>query len=189
MQVKYATTSGLKILSKEEKRVKALITMFKANNIPLQFSTIFLTDRDHLQDMRNEYLFIILVAAAKNAVTRCWLLPAPPTMSDCRDSVNESVTFSIRLKKNVFAKLWCEWVNFMKPLQPDFRDLSAVFYFLLRSTYDIVAFSPHVLFVCLFGAYLDVLFLMYYVLYSTITSDSKMYFRLRQMAVIHKQLM
>lgn len=61
VQVKYAPISGLKILSKEEKRVKALITMFKVNNIPLQFSTIFLTDRDHLQDMRNEYLFIILV--------------------------------------------------------------------------------------------------------------------------------
>lgn len=110
---------------------KALITIFKANNIPLQFSTIFLTNLDHLQDMRNKYLFMILVTAAKKAVTRCRLLPAPPTMSDWRDIVNEIyameiITFSICLKKNVFAKLWCEWVNFIKPLQPDFVEISSV---------------------------------------------------------------
>lgn len=57
---------------------KASITVFKVNNIPLQFYTIFLLNLNHLQGIVNNYLFTILETAAKKAVTRCWLLPRPP---------------------------------------------------------------------------------------------------------------
>lgn len=49
-----------------------------------------------------------------------WLLPECPTIQEGTDIVNdiyimEGITISLRLKKNVFIKLWVKWVEYVKP--------------------------------------------------------------------------
>lgn len=109
---------------------KAIVDIFHIK-IPLQFSTLFLENSVNFGRLPNKYLFSILLIAAKKAVTRCWLLPNPPTSSHWINIVNEiyrmeAITFSIRLKKRVFVKLWSEWVRYMKPFQPDFVEITCI---------------------------------------------------------------
>ncbi len=76
----------------------------------------------------DEYLFGILITAAKKALTRRWLLPEPPTVQEWIDIVNdiyimEKITFCLRLQKNAFVKLWTKWVEYVKPLRPEFVEV------------------------------------------------------------------
>lgn len=107
---------------------KALISIFKVNNIPLQFSTVFWGNFDNMHRHEDKYLYTILTVAAKKAITRCWLLPEPPATSEWINIVNEiyvmeSITFSIRLRRNTFVKLWSKWVRYILPLRPDFVEV------------------------------------------------------------------
>lgn len=48
------------------------------------------------------------------------LAPSQATMSEWIDIINdvmEAITFSIRLKKGVFVKLWTKCVKYVKPLK------------------------------------------------------------------------
>lgn len=86
-------------------------------NLPMQFSTLFLGNLDLQVRRDDEYLFGILITAGKKALTRHWLLPDPPTIQEWIGIVNdiylmEKITFSLRLQKNTFIKLWAKWVGY-----------------------------------------------------------------------------
>lgn len=96
--------------------------------MPLQFSTLFFGITDFQTRSSERYLFGILTSAGKKTLTRRWLLPEPPTIQEWIDIVNdiyvmEKITFSLRLQMNVFRKVWSKWVEYVKPLQPDFVEI------------------------------------------------------------------
>lgn len=56
------------------------------------------------------------------------VLPEPPTIKEWIDIVNniclkEKITVCLRLQKNVFVKLWTKWVEYVKPLRPEFVEV------------------------------------------------------------------
>lgn len=107
---------------------KAIVAILNIK-IPLQPHTLFFENCNNLSRIQNKYLFSILLTAAKKAITRCWLLPDPPTVSQWNTIIREmytmeAITFSLKLKKSVFVHLWSGWVKYIKPLQQDFVEIS-----------------------------------------------------------------
>lgn len=74
---------------------------------------------------KTRYLFQILSAAARKAITRKWLKPQSPTIEEWIDIVYdiykmERITFNIRLQQDKFQECWKEWTEYTKSVRPDF---------------------------------------------------------------------
>ena len=69
---------------------------------------------------RDTYLYKIILAACKKAITRKWLQVIPPTKDDWSTIVNEidtmeSLTFSLRLRADQYSRNWCKWFCYLAP--------------------------------------------------------------------------
>ena len=70
-------------------------------------------------------LLCILLAASKKSVTRRWLKVEPPTIEEWIDTVREiyimeKLSFSLRIQKEKFYRIWSKWTEYMKPVRSDF---------------------------------------------------------------------
>lgn len=73
----------------------------------------------------DKYLFQILSAASRKAITRKWLKLEKPTVDKWFDIIYnifkmERITFAIRLKQGLFLKRWERWIRYVTPVHPSF---------------------------------------------------------------------
>lgn len=68
-------------------------------------------------NLNDKKLLAILLAASKKAVTRKWLKvdPPPPQIY-----VMEKISFSIKVEKEQFYKIWTKWTEYVKPISFDY---------------------------------------------------------------------
>ena len=72
-----------------------------------------------------KYLFRILSAASRKAITRRWLKPGKPTVEEWIDIIYdifkmERITFALRLQQGTFLKRWERWITYITPIRPSF---------------------------------------------------------------------
>lgn len=102
-----------------------LRTVFKMD-ISFQLEVLYLgVLRTDNVSYKTKYLFQILSAAARKAITRKWLKPQSPTINDWVDIVYdiykmEKITFNIRLQQDKFVEKWESWIEFIVSIRPDF---------------------------------------------------------------------
>lgn len=95
-------------------------------NIPLHWETMYLGDI--LLDnwaTNDKRLLCILLVASKKAITRKWLRVEPPTIGEWIDIVYkiyimEKLSFSLKVQKERFYKIWTKWTEYVKPIRLDF---------------------------------------------------------------------
>lgn len=95
--------------------------------IPNQFETFILGKSDFITGNTNRYLFIIMVTVAKKNITRHWLHPESPTVSEWMDTIDdiyrmEKITHSLNLQMERFDKIWSKWISFVEKRRPNRRD-------------------------------------------------------------------
>ena len=66
-----------------------------------------------------------MLTASKKAITRRWMKKEVPKMEDWVEVIHdiyvmEKLTFSMRLEEDRFKRQWKNWVEFIRPLRPDF---------------------------------------------------------------------
>lgn len=94
--------------------------------LPFEFMTLVM-GKSKVQS-EDVYLYRILIAAGKKAVTRHWLLPDPPSIEKWIEIVieiyqMERLTFSLRLQISKFLKLWSKWICHVQVKQTQYVDL------------------------------------------------------------------
>ena len=70
-----------------------------------------------------------MVTVAKKNITRHWLLPEPPTVSEWMDTIDdiyrmEKITHSLNLQMDRFNKIWSKWTSFVEKRRPNPRDIT-----------------------------------------------------------------
>ena len=72
----------------------------------------------------DQYLFQILSAACRKAITRKWLKAEKPTVDEWIDIIYvfkmERIPFTIRLQQGVFLKRCDRWIMYVTPGRPSF---------------------------------------------------------------------
>ncbi len=95
-------------------------------DIPLRCVTIYFGDISFDGWNNNDKKLVqILLTASKKAITRKWLKPTPPTIDEWIDIiyeiyVMERLSFSLKVQKEKFYKIWTKWTEYVKPIKPDF---------------------------------------------------------------------
>ncbi len=86
-------------------------TVFQ-EDIPFKIITLYLYALPSENGSANDkYLFQILSAAGRKAITRKWLKPETPTTDEwidiiCEIFMMERITFAVRLQQDEFLKRW-----------------------------------------------------------------------------------
>ncbi len=94
--------------------------------IPFEFVSLYLGVLPSENVSSNDkYLFQILSAAARKAMTRKWLKLGKPTVEEWFEVIYniftmERITFAIRLQRVLFLKRWERWIKYVTPLRPSF---------------------------------------------------------------------
>ncbi len=75
-------------------------------------------------ERKNKYMYRIILASSKKAITRCWYKPNPPQIQDWIDIVKcifimEKITFCINNQKYMFVDFWSKWIEFITPIEPN----------------------------------------------------------------------
>ena len=104
---------------------KVLQSVFQTD-IQFKFETLYLgaiTSENISSNVK--YLFRILSAASRKAITRRWLKPGKPTMEEWIDIIYdmfmmERITFALRLQQGTFLKRWERWIMYVTPIRPSF---------------------------------------------------------------------
>ena len=97
---------------------KALKHIFQIN-IPPDFKTMFLTYKTLPMQSIDGYLWNVLLAAAKKAITKKWMIQKAPTVQDWAQIISdiykmEKITFIVNLKLDLFVKHWNKWEKYAK---------------------------------------------------------------------------
>ncbi len=76
-------------------------------------------------EKKNKYMYRIILASSKKAITRCWYKPNPPQIQDWIGIVKsiftmEKITFCINNQKDMFVEFWSKWIEFITPIEPKF---------------------------------------------------------------------
>lgn len=94
--------------------------------LPLNFESMFLCNiqADNLNCLDKKLLYILL-AASKKALMRRWLKPEPPSTEAWINAVKEIYTleklsFSVKMQRDTFYKMWSKWTEYVKPVSSDF---------------------------------------------------------------------
>lgn len=71
-------------------------------------------------------LLAILLTASKKSVTRKWLKVIPPTIDEWIEIiyeiyVMERISFSLKVEKEHFYKIWSKWTEYVKPTRSEFN--------------------------------------------------------------------
>lgn len=71
-----------------------------------------------------KYLFQILTAAARKAITKKWLSPQTPMLNEWFDIIYdifklERKIFNIRLQQDKFEDKWSRWIEFITPIREE----------------------------------------------------------------------
>lgn len=94
-------------------------------SIPYRFDTMFLGnivfDDWGYNDRK---LLLILLVASKKAITRRWLKPDPPKISDWLDVIHdiyvmEKMTYSLRFQTETFSRIWNKWTAYIQHIRAD----------------------------------------------------------------------
>ena len=93
--------------------------------IPFRCEVMYLGHETLVMSSTDASLFRILMAACKKTFTKKWLRPQIPTLNDWVDIVHEifimeRLTYSLRLKKDKFEKIWAKWIVYITPIRQDF---------------------------------------------------------------------
>ncbi len=92
-------------------------------NIPFKCETMYfgdtLFDNWNINDQK---ILGILLAASKKSITRKWLKVDPPTINEWIDIVHEiyimeKLSFSLRVQKAKFYRIWTKWAEYVKPVR------------------------------------------------------------------------
>jgi len=72
------------------------------------------------------------MAASKKSATRKWLKVDPPTIEEWIEIVYdnyvmEKISFSLKVEKEKFYKIWTKWTEYVKPIRSDFNWLYLCF--------------------------------------------------------------
>uniref|UniRef100_A0A3Q3A4Q3 Reverse transcriptase domain-containing protein n=1 Tax=Kryptolebias marmoratus TaxID=37003 RepID=A0A3Q3A4Q3_KRYMA len=97
-------------------------------NVNLQFKceTLYLGNLQlNTWTNKDKKLLAILLAASKKAITRKWLKSDPPTVDEWIEIVYqiyvmEKITFSLRVEREKFYKIWSKWTEYVKPVRSEF---------------------------------------------------------------------
>lgn len=76
-----------------------------------------------------------LLAASKKAILRRWLSPTPPHIEEWLQIILdickiEKLTYSLRIQKDKFNKIWNKWVRYISPDQTTFNYFSKLVFIL-----------------------------------------------------------
>ena len=95
-------------------------------NIPYRFDIMYLGNIV-LEDWtyNDRKLLLILQAASKKAITRRWLKPDSPKISDWLDVIHdiyvmEKMTYSLRIQTEKFSRIWNKWTEYIQHIRMDF---------------------------------------------------------------------
>ncbi|KAF3835661.1 hypothetical protein F7725_028219 [Dissostichus mawsoni] len=94
--------------------------------IPFKFESLYLGALPpEMFSSRDRYLFRILSAACKKAITRMWLKPGKPTLDEWIDIVYdifkmERIVLALRLQQGIFLSRWEKWLIYATPIRPSF---------------------------------------------------------------------
>ena len=96
------------------KEIKAIFGI----EIECSFVTLYLGKIPDELMTQDSYLYKIIMAACKKAITRKWLQATPPTKDDWITVVNEidtmeSLTFSLRLRADQYGRNWRKWFSYL----------------------------------------------------------------------------
>ena len=95
-------------------------------NIPFKCETMYLGNiMCETWNVKDKKLLAILLAASKKSVMRKWLKAESPTIDEWIEVVYdiyvmEKISFSLRVEKEQFYKIWTEWTEYVKPIRSDF---------------------------------------------------------------------
>lgn len=95
-------------------------------DISFKFETLYLGVLPlEMFSSKDRYLFRILSAACKKAITRMWLKPGKPTLDEWIDIVYdifkmERITLALRLQQGIFLSRWEKWIIYVTPIRPSF---------------------------------------------------------------------
>ena len=95
-------------------------------NIPFKCETMYLGDLTfETWCIKDKKLLAMLLAASKKSITRKWLKVEAPTIDEWIDIVQEiyvmeKISFSLRVEKEKFYKIWTKWTEYVKPTRSDF---------------------------------------------------------------------
>lgn len=115
-----------KVISQYWSRIHEHIQNIFAFVFPLAFDTLYLCNiSSDKMDSKDKKLLYILLAASKKALTRRWLKPEPPTTEDWINIVYEiyimeKLSFSLKVQRDTFYKMWSKWTEYVKPVRSDF---------------------------------------------------------------------
>uniref|UniRef100_A0A146S7T5 Reverse transcriptase n=1 Tax=Fundulus heteroclitus TaxID=8078 RepID=A0A146S7T5_FUNHE len=94
--------------------------------IPLKCETLYLGDVPVTNWNNNDKKLLgMLLIASKKAITRKWMRVESPTIEDWTNIIHgiyvmEKLSFSLRMQKDIFYKIWTKWTEYIKPLRSDF---------------------------------------------------------------------
>lgn len=97
------------------------LTQILRYSIPFAPATLYLGNVSEIVANRDEYLVKILLTSARKAVTRRWLKPEPPSLTEWMDIVQEiftmeKMTFTLRLKEEKIMDKWDKWITYQNTL-------------------------------------------------------------------------
>lgn len=94
--------------------------------IPFSFGTLYLGQPSRNMVLgRQKYLFKIILAASKKAITKKWSQADSPTLQEFFEIVKdifvmEKLSFSLKLQKSRFQAYWAKWVDFSNTIEPGY---------------------------------------------------------------------
>ena len=95
-------------------------------NLPLTFEVLYLGILGIvLTRFGDKYIYRIMLIASKKAITRKWLKNEVPKIEDWVEVMHniygmEKLTFSVRLERDRFERIWENWIEYIKPTRSDF---------------------------------------------------------------------
>ena len=104
---------------------KHIVNVFHVN-IPFNCETVYLGNLPvEAWNTKDKKLLAILLAASKKSVTRKWLRIEPPTIEEWTGIIYEiyimeKISFSLKVDKEKFYKIWTKWTEYVKPIRSDF---------------------------------------------------------------------
>ena len=95
-------------------------------NITFEFTSLYfgILPSENIS-ANDKYLFQILSAASRKAITRKWLKLERPMVDEWFEIIYnifkmERITFALRLKQDLFVKRWEKWIRYVTPFHPSF---------------------------------------------------------------------
>lgn len=104
---------------------KGLNNVFNVN-IPFECETLYLGNiMFEAWNTSDRKLLAMLLAASKKSITRNWLKAETPTIDEWVDIVYEiyimeRISFSLKVEKEKFYKIWTKRTEYVKPIRSDF---------------------------------------------------------------------